>query len=117
MDKIAGYLEVGVNDKGEVVINHPDLKPDADGVGHIVFSPQQARDLADLLYRHAGVGDPSLLVDALRKYADEKNWGRVCVDHHKSHYVRSDWLGSGVSNEWDGPTAAKDALDRYEGRK
>jgi hypothetical protein len=42
-------LEVGTNGVGEVVINHPDLKPDKDGVGHIVFSVEQARDLANLL--------------------------------------------------------------------
>ncbi len=42
-------LEVGTNGAGEVVINHPDLKPDKDGVGHIVFSVEQARGLANLL--------------------------------------------------------------------
>jgi hypothetical protein len=46
-------LEVGLNLQGEVVINHPDLKPDADGVGHIVFSPKQANDLATLLWQNA----------------------------------------------------------------
>lgn len=53
MDKIVGHLEVGTNGKGEVIINHPDLKPDADGVGHIVFSPTQARILGDLLFQKA----------------------------------------------------------------
>lgn len=53
MDKTAGYLEVGINENDEVVINHPDLKPDKDGVGHIVFSPNQARNLAELLLKHA----------------------------------------------------------------
>ena len=53
-DKIEGYLEVGTNDQGEVVVNHPDLKPDANGVGHIVFSKNQARNLANLLLKHAG---------------------------------------------------------------
>lgn len=57
MDKIAGYLEIGTNDKGEVVINHSDLKPDADGVGHIAFSPQQARALAAMLNRKAAEFD------------------------------------------------------------
>lgn len=53
-DVIAGYLEVGLTEKGdEVVINHPDLRPDADGVGHIVFSPQQALNLARLLTKKA----------------------------------------------------------------
>lgn len=54
MDKIAGFLEVGrTDDTHEVVINHPDLKPDENGVGHIVFSPRQARTLANLLVKHA----------------------------------------------------------------
>ena len=44
-----GTLEVGTNGHGEVVVNHPDLKPDENGVGHIVFSVEQARDLANLL--------------------------------------------------------------------
>lgn len=48
-----GFLEVGANERGEIVINHPDLKPDANGVGHIVFSPSQARHLAQSLTKHA----------------------------------------------------------------
>jgi hypothetical protein len=48
-----GVLEVGINEHGEVVVNHPDLQPDANGVGHIIFSPAQARSLADLLSRKA----------------------------------------------------------------
>jgi hypothetical protein len=46
-------LEVGTNGAGEVVVNHPDLQPDANGVGHIVFSPEQARQLAFLLQQKA----------------------------------------------------------------
>lgn len=45
-------LEVG-NDGKEVIINHPDLQPDENGVGHITFSPEQARNLARLLTKHA----------------------------------------------------------------
>jgi hypothetical protein len=52
-EKIEGYLEVGLNEQGEVVVNHPDLKPDDNGVGHIVFSANQARNLAELLMKHA----------------------------------------------------------------
>jgi hypothetical protein len=52
-DKIEGFLEVGCNDQDEIVINHPDLKPDENGVGHIVFSPHQARNLAQLLLDNA----------------------------------------------------------------
>jgi len=49
-DKIEGYLEIGTNDRGEVVLN---LDRDRNGVGHIVFSPSQARGLADALNRKA----------------------------------------------------------------
>lgn len=48
-DKIEGYLEVGLNDNDEIVINHPDLKPDENGVGHIVFSINQAQHLSHVL--------------------------------------------------------------------
>lgn len=56
-DKGSGVLEVGCNEHGEVIINHPDLKPDAEGVGHIVFSPQQVRNLARILLRQADVAE------------------------------------------------------------
>ncbi|MDB6104116.1 MAG: hypothetical protein JWO52_4115 [Gammaproteobacteria bacterium] len=48
-------LEVGLSmDEREVIINHPELTPNPDGSGgHIVFSPQQARDLAKLLLQKA----------------------------------------------------------------
>lgn len=48
-------LEVGLSmDEREVIINHPELTPNPDGTGgHIIFSPQQARDLAALLVRKA----------------------------------------------------------------
>lgn len=46
-------LEVGTNGDGEVVVNHPDLQPDKNGVGHIIFSPEQARALAFLLQQKA----------------------------------------------------------------
>ena len=53
MDRVKGYLEIGRNDQGEVIINHPDLKLDENGVGHIVFSINQARNLARLLEKQA----------------------------------------------------------------
>ena len=52
-DMVKGVLEVGRTEDHEVIINHPDLEPDENGVGHIVFSPDQARDLARLLIMHA----------------------------------------------------------------
>ena len=59
-EKDGGTLEVGTNGQGEVVINHPDLLPDENGVGHIVFSPRQARHLAELLSRKALEADQEL---------------------------------------------------------
>jgi hypothetical protein len=53
LDIDAGTLEVGTNDRFEVIVNHPDLEPDENGVGHIVFSPRQARHFANLLLKHA----------------------------------------------------------------
>jgi hypothetical protein len=67
-DKVEGFLEVGLNDRNEIVVNHPDLKPDADGVGHIVFSPAQALNLAHLLTQHAGAASAA----ALKKKRDEE---------------------------------------------
>jgi hypothetical protein len=52
-DVDAGFLEVGHNERFEVVVNHPDLRPDERGVGHVVFSPRQARNFANLLLKHA----------------------------------------------------------------
>lgn len=54
-DKVGGILEVGINGDNEVVINHPDLKPDKDGVGHIIFSAKQAKNLADLLLKQVKI--------------------------------------------------------------
>jgi hypothetical protein len=66
-DKIAGYLEVGFNDRGEVIVNHPDLTPDENGVGHIVFSPNQARGLARTLLEQADEAERAARVLHLRE--------------------------------------------------
>lgn len=55
VDKLEGVLEVGHNENGEIVINHPDLHPDENGVGHIIFSPAQARNFALLLLERVGI--------------------------------------------------------------
>jgi hypothetical protein len=41
------------DDAHEIVIKHPDLKPNADRVSRIVFLPRHARHLASLLMIHA----------------------------------------------------------------
>lgn len=54
MDKVAGFLEVDrTNDTHEIVISHPALTPDADGLGRIVLLPRHARHLANLLLENA----------------------------------------------------------------
>jgi hypothetical protein len=58
-DHLAGFLGVGVDENDEVVINHPDLKPDENGVGHIVFSVSQARNLARILEQKAREAEAS----------------------------------------------------------
>lgn len=49
-DKIEGYLEIGHNDRGEVILN---LDRDRNGIGHLVFSTRQALNLAKLLRSRA----------------------------------------------------------------
>lgn len=46
----AGELEVGTDGKGEVILN---LDRDRNGVGHLVFSPEQAYGLAKILNKMA----------------------------------------------------------------
>jgi hypothetical protein len=48
----SGYLEVGTNEAHEVVVNLP-----RDMTGHVVFSPEQARDLAKTLTGRAADAD------------------------------------------------------------
>jgi hypothetical protein len=58
VDKVAGLLEVGrTDDTHEIVIRHPDLKTDANGLGRIVFLPKHARHLASLLMIHAAYAE------------------------------------------------------------
>lgn len=57
-DLIIGTFEVGANDRGEVVINlPPEMVADfsIETGGHIVFSPNQARNLASILNRQADI--------------------------------------------------------------
>lgn len=46
-------LEIGRLETYEVVMNHPQMQLDKNGMGHIIFSPAQARNLACLLIKHA----------------------------------------------------------------
>ena len=73
MEKVAGVLEVSrTEDTHEIVIIHPDLKPDATGVGRIVFSPRHARHLANLLIENATEAE----ADAARKFLSQRLRGR-----------------------------------------
>jgi hypothetical protein len=52
-DGVEGYLQIGVNSCGEVVVKYPDLQLDRAGLGCTIFSPRQARRFARLLVKHA----------------------------------------------------------------
>jgi hypothetical protein len=56
-DRVAGQLEVGRTETHEIVVSYSDLKPDENGIGHIVFSHRQARDFANLLVKHAAYAE------------------------------------------------------------
>jgi hypothetical protein len=65
MDKVAGVLEVSrTDDSREVVIIHPDFKPDSSGVGRLVFSSRHARYLANLLIEHAAAVEAETAMSA-----------------------------------------------------
>ena len=50
MKQKALFLEVGTDDGGNVVVNHPAIDQDENG-GHIVFTPDEADNLALLLLK------------------------------------------------------------------
>ena len=61
MDRVAGTVQVWRKDESnEIVISHPDLKPDAEGVSHIFFSTRYARHLANLLLKHAAAAEAEI---------------------------------------------------------
>jgi hypothetical protein len=75
--KGCGFLEVGVSQDGkDVVLNHPDLLVDDQGVGHIVFSPAEARGLALTLLKKAG--------SCNRERIDLANEQTLCQDMRRS---------------------------------
>lgn len=71
----SGELIVAMSEDGQnVVINHPDLEPDAEGCGHIVFSPDQARNLAGLLFRKANIVDGIVCAHCNTAITQETGW-------------------------------------------
>lgn len=73
-DKIEGHLIVGYNERFEVVVEHPELMTNAKGEGHIVFSPNQARQLAALLIAKASDAESAKIAteeNERRKRAEE----------------------------------------------
>lgn len=83
---MSGFLEVGITPDGkEVIVNHPDLLPDAKGVGHIIFSPAQARAFALLVLKKADGCD--------HDHVDLANEQTLCDDKRRgapNHMYRSD---------------------------
>lgn len=92
-DKITGVLEVGIDEAGQVIINHPDLMPDANGVGHIVFSRNQARNLARLLVKHADQSE----ADEMKKQEVARRKAAEAVPVDRSCRVLTD--GSPVTDD------------------
>ena len=90
---MGGFLEVGHNEQGEVVVNHPDLKPDADGVGHIIFSPAEARNLARLLIERADLSDR----ETRQRIAAEQRKAAEAIPVDRSARVLTD--GSPVTDD------------------
>lgn len=68
MDKIDGYLEVGTNDKREVVINQFEVRADENGTHFLAFSPLQARHLAELLLKKADEAEGTSRLDDSNLY-------------------------------------------------
>lgn len=88
-----GTLEVGTFE-GEVIVNHPDLDPDKNGVGHIVFSPAEARNLARILLKQADIAagnQESAPSDLWEKLADELD---NCV--HRAYTATLTGLGDDI---------------------
>lgn len=64
VDRVAGFWEVArVDDGFSVAIQHPEVKPDEEGMCHIELSPRQARHLASLLMMHAEEAEAQSDVD------------------------------------------------------
>jgi len=61
------FLQVGTNGRGEIVVNHPDIQPDKNGAGYIIFSPLQARRFAKLLLAKAKEADRETVKSARRE--------------------------------------------------
>ena len=64
-DHIAGHLLVGETEAGDISVTHPNIVADADGVGHMLFSPTQARNLARVLCEAADRADKIRLADVV----------------------------------------------------
>jgi hypothetical protein len=71
----SGELIVAMTEDGQnVVINHPDLKPDAEGCGYIVFSPAQARNLAWMLFLKANIIEGLICANCNNPITQEGGW-------------------------------------------
>lgn len=61
MDIVAGFLEIDErDDTHEIVVKHPVLQPDSNGLVHFVLMPRQARHLANLLVEYATTAEAEM---------------------------------------------------------
>jgi predicted RNA-binding Zn-ribbon protein involved in translation (DUF1610 family) len=76
----SGELIIGLTADGQnVLINHPDLLPDAEGCGHIVFSPDQATTLAGLLFKKANIARGVVCGNCGDLITQEGGWATALV--------------------------------------
>lgn len=74
MEKVAGFLQIDWrNDTHEIVISHPILTPDANGLVHIALIPRHARHLANLLIENAADAEAEIV----RLRRESRRFGQV----------------------------------------
>jgi hypothetical protein len=66
-DKVEGYLEIGLDKRNDVIINHAGCTVDVNGIGHFVFSLDQAQDLINALTKTVQRGIRKEIIQHKRK--------------------------------------------------
>ena len=71
----SGNLYVGLSTDGRhVIVNHPDLQPDAEGCGHIVFSHREAVNFATLILRKVSIAQGIICGHCGELLTQETGW-------------------------------------------
>jgi hypothetical protein len=54
---VGGAPSVSLTELGDIVVDFPHIVPDDEGIAHVAMSPEQAKELADVLNRFAILSD------------------------------------------------------------